>query len=260
MLMGIPLSVILATLIGTPHTLFDAILYVKIGLNLFTGGVIWGFYYVVILWFDRTMPWESTYYLKRWTFQMGISMPVAILFMWGMVNLRNELIEWPFSTHLFLYTDIPILFLISIAIHFFYQQGYLAHWRKQAVNKAIAIPDVPEPAPMPAVITVKKIKKTYVVPIKEVAYFYRKAEFNFLRKWDGQELMIDQSLAASEASIDADIFFSINRQLLVNRQAICSYKVLDTRQTELQLTPPLDEGTLLNKNRFAQFKQWLQAE
>lgn len=257
MLIGIPVSVILATVIGTPHTIWDGILYQKIIFNLSTGLGIWLFYYWVILKFDRKMPWESTDHLRRWMFQLMASVPIACIFNYTATRFRNHLFDWPFSSHIFFYTDIPVLIFISVVIHFIYQQQYIRHQKSKNVESNLSAESA-EPEKPPHQLTVKKGKKNYLIPIDEIAYFYRKDQYNFLRKWDGQEWMLDQSLAAIEQTVDAQQFFRINRKLIVNRKAISSFKVLDTRQTELEIIPLFQELALLNKNRSAQFKQWLQ--
>ena len=103
----------------------------------------------------------------------------------------------------------------------------------------------------------KRGKKTYVILVEDIAYFYRKDQFNYLRKKSGEEYMVDESLSAIEQDLEASSFFRINRQLLAHRNSISSFKVLPSRQTELAIEPKMDSLPLLNKNRSAQFKQWV---
>ena len=251
---GIPLTVILATVIGTPHAITDSILYSKLALNLFIGGSIWLWYYRVITFYDQKMPWESTNQTARWARQLLAAMPIALIIDWGGILIRNYILQWPYSHHLYFLTDLPLLILLSIGIHLIFQQLYLSHYRKKKTTSSSAT--TLEKATKSA-IHIRKGKSKHIIPQEEIAYIYRTDQINFLRKWDGQEMMIEESLSTIEKILDKTLFFRINRQLLVNRQAIKSFKVLANRQTLLDLQPPLSTNTSLNKNRFAQFKQWL---
>jgi len=247
---GVPTISALATIVGTPHTIFDPILYVKMGLNLALVALVWILAYGFTLWLDKRMPWESYSHPKRWAVQLGIFIPLGTLIdAFGLV-FRNEIIEWPFSWHLFFYTDFPIQVFFTSLVFYIYYRAYLKYHEESAqLNKTLEKGREN--------FTVKRGKKTYVIPVEDIAYFYRKDQFNYLRKKSGEEYMVDESLSAIEQDLDASSFFRINRQLLAHRNSISSFKVLPNRQTELAIEPKMDSLPLLNKNRSAQFKQWV---
>lgn len=259
MLTGLLVSVITATVLGTPHTIGEAILYQKILFNLLTGGLIWGLILIVVLYFDGQMPWETSPKLKRWFWQIVLSVPGALLIDWYGVHIRNALLGSEYISHIFWYTDFPILILMLLIIQYLFQQAYLKH---QLINPE------PEPARLAvnqaqvsfaAHISLKKASKTYQIPVAEIAYLHRQDQVNFLRQFDGKEWIWDQSLSALESQLDPKAFFRVNRQLLLNRNAILSYEVLGNRQTLINLQPALANPAFLNKNRLAQFKQWFHA-
>lgn len=251
-LVGVPILSILATLIGTPHTIFDPILYIKMGLNLAIVGFIWLLAVLFIFWLDKRMPWETAPHQRRWVIQLGIFIPVGVLIQIVSVQLRNQIIEWPFSWHLFLYTDFPIQVFFTVLLFYMYQKAYLSFYEaKQEEREKIALDSASKP------YNLKRGKKTYLIPQEEIAYFFRQDQFNYLKKKNGEEFMLDVSLNAIEQEVDMQAFFRINRQLLAHRQSIISFKVLPNRQMELTLKPHLNPLPLLNKNRSAQFKQWL---
>ncbi|MEL6254755.1 MAG: LytTR family transcriptional regulator DNA-binding domain-containing protein [Bacteroidota bacterium] len=247
---GVPIISALATIVGTPHTIFDPILYVKMGLNLVIVSLVWLLAYAFNLWLDKRMPWESSSHAKRWAIQLGIFLPLgSMIDAFGLV-FRNEIIEWPFSWHLFFYTDFPIQLFFTSLVFYLYYKAYLKHQEKSGEEENIS-------KKARESFHIKRGKKTYVIPVEDIAYFYRKDQFNFLRKKSGEEFMIDESLSAVEQKLDAFSFFRINRQLLAHRNSISSFKVLPNRQTELAIEPEMDALPLLNKNRSAQFKQWV---
>ncbi|MDW3651422.1 MAG: LytTR family transcriptional regulator DNA-binding domain-containing protein [Bacteroidia bacterium] len=250
---GVPVISVLATFVGTPHTIFDPILYVKMGLNLAIVSFVWLLAYAFTLFMDKRMPWESTSHLKRWVFQLGIFIPLGTsIDAFGLI-LRNQIIEWPFSWHLFFYTDFPIQIFFTSLIFYLYQQAYLKYREEKAKQEEVAEKSWNS-------FRIKRGKKTYVIPVEEIAYFYRKDQFNYLCKKSGEAYMVDESLSAIEQKLDASSFFRINRQLLAHRTSISSFKVLPNRQTELAVEPEMDPLPLLNKNRSAQFKQWVKLD
>ena len=247
---GVPAISALATIVGTPHTIFDPILYVKMGLNLVLVALVWLLAYGFALWLDKRMPWESYSHTKRWAVQLGVFIPSGTLIDAIGLVFRNEIIEWPFSWHLFFYTDFPIQVFFTSLVFYIYYRAYLKY-HEELRN------EVGKPEKGRENFTVKRGKKTYVIPVEDIAYFYRKDQFNYLKKKSGEEYMVDESLSAIEQDLDASSFFRINRQLLAHRNSISSFKVLPNRQTELAIEPEMDSLPLLNKNRSAQFKQWM---
>ncbi|MEL7529838.1 MAG: LytTR family transcriptional regulator DNA-binding domain-containing protein [Bacteroidota bacterium] len=259
MLLGLLLSVITATVLGTPHTIEEPILYQKIFFNLLIGGAIWGLILLVILRFDARMPWESVHKPKRWLWQILFSLPGAVLIDWLGVQIRNELLGAEYIPHIFWYTDFPVLVLLMLLVQYLFQQAYLKNQLRKGPKATPPLQPTADqhPPTFAAQLSLKKGQKTYQIVVAEIAYLYRRDQINFLRQIDGQEWIWDQSLSALESQLDPQAFFRVNRQLLLHRQALHSYEVLPNRKTQIQLNPPLEEPALLNKNRHAQFKQWL---
>ena len=247
---GVPVISALATIVGTPHTIFDPILYVKMGLNLAIVGFVWLLAYAFNLWLDQRMPWASSSHLKRWCIQLGVFIPLGTsIDAFGLI-FRNQIIEWPFSWHLFFYTDFPIQVFFTSLVFYIYYRAYLKHHHELDAKDSVVEKAWEN-------FQVKRGKKTYVIPVEDIAYFHRKDQFNYLMKKSGEEFMVDESLSAIEQRLDASVFFRINRQLLAHRNSISSFKVLPNRQTELAIEPEMTVLPLLNKNRSAQFKQWV---
>jgi DNA-binding LytR/AlgR family response regulator len=245
---AVPLSVVLGTVIGTPHTFADAILYMKIALNLFLGAVVWGFLFAASRQFDRLMPWESVRHSRRWLLQLLVTLPVVSAIVWVLVSIRNDFLDTPSSLHLFFYTDVPVISLLAFGIQLLFQRMQLSKMPQQ----------VAEAPPPPATIAVKNLGKTHLIPTSDIAYIYRLDNVNYLRRFDGQDVLSDQSIKTYEETLGEQAFFRVNRKLLVSRQAIVSFKATADRKTLLELTPPWKEAAVLDKNRLSIFKKWLQ--
>ncbi len=242
--LGVPASVIIATLIGTPHTISDAILYIKIGLNLIVGLLIWGLLFGIFKIVNHILPSGSVTSSKRWFLLLLISLPLTIATVWGAVYLRNYFINEPFSNHIFIYTDIPVIALITVGILILYQKLSTTSPARLTASSTDSI-------------TVKNHLKTHLIPIAEIAYIYRVAGVNYVRKMSGENILSDKSIKGHEGLLDPFDFFRINRQLLVNRKAISSFRVSPDRKTILVLNPEWTESVILDKNRMSLFKKWI---
>ncbi|HWV72854.1 MAG TPA: LytTR family DNA-binding domain-containing protein [Pseudosphingobacterium sp.] len=87
------------------------------------------------------------------------------------------------------------------------------------------------PVTTPADYTGKVWREIYIVntptrsiPIKarDICYFYRTSGVNFLRTFKGEDFAIQENLKVIEEQFSPELFFRINRQMIVNFEA-CSF-------------------------------------
>lgn len=95
------------------------------------------------------------------------------------------------------------------------------------------------------------------VDIKDVAYFYTENKINFLCTFDKKSYAIDSNLDQIEAMIDPAIFFRINRQFIVNVNAIKNMLSYSKSRVKLELVPHTEIETIVSTERSPNFKTWL---
>jgi DNA-binding LytR/AlgR family response regulator len=95
------------------------------------------------------------------------------------------------------------------------------------------------------------------IEIKDVAYFYTENKINFLCSFDKKTYPIDSNLDQIEAMIDPAVFFRINRQFIVNVNAIKNMVSYSKSRVKLELNPPTDIETVVSTERSPNFKSWL---
>ncbi|MEL6537732.1 MAG: LytTR family transcriptional regulator DNA-binding domain-containing protein [Bacteroidota bacterium] len=256
---GIPIIVFLGTVLGTPHTFADSILYIKMLCNLSIGAGAWAFFLFTIIRLDKTMPWHTTSHRRRWWVQLGITLPIMCLFDGFSTYGLNLLMGFEFSLHRVLYTDMPIVLALSVGVQWRYQRYFM----KQAQKHRAAIQteaEAPSASPAaPEELWLSKGGTKYRVTPDQLAYCYRKNDLNYWVFAQGESHLMDQSLAHVEESFASADMFRVNRQLLVHRQAVKGYQTLTNRQTVITLIPDWEDEALLNKNRLAAFKRWIQS-
>ncbi|MEZ4959182.1 MAG: LytTR family DNA-binding domain-containing protein [Saprospiraceae bacterium] len=99
-----------------------------------------------------------------------------------------------------------------------------------------------------------------VVDLYDVAYFYTSDKITFLVNKNGKRYPIDYSLEQLETTIDTSKFFRINRQFIVNIDAIDEMYAYSKSRVKLSLNPPCDMDTVVSTDRSPVFKKWLVGE
>jgi two-component system response regulator LytT len=96
-----------------------------------------------------------------------------------------------------------------------------------------------------------------MVKIADVAYFYTEDKINFLCTKDNVRYPIDQNLDELESMVDGDVFFRINRQYIININAIEKMLAWSKSRVKVILKPACDNETIVSTERSPHFKEWL---
>jgi len=95
------------------------------------------------------------------------------------------------------------------------------------------------------------------VEIEDVAYFYTEEKINFLRTRTNITYPIDFNLDEVEGMVDPRKFFRINRQFIVNFDAIAKMVSYSKSRVKITLQPPSEIETIVSTERSGNFKHWL---
>ncbi len=96
-----------------------------------------------------------------------------------------------------------------------------------------------------------------MVEISDVAYFYTEDKINFLCTKGNLKYPIDQNLDELESILDPRIFFRINRQFIVNINAIDKMLAWSKSRVKIILKPVCELETIVSTERSPHFKEWL---
>ncbi|UOE51329.1 LytTR family transcriptional regulator DNA-binding domain-containing protein [Mucilaginibacter sp. SMC90] len=156
--------------------------------------------------------------------------------------------------------DFQFILLQILLINFYYVSYYFyGRWR-QAKNVIDRIGSV-APAPVASGATTFQVSKgaaNVLLPIDEIAYFYRKGDSNFLRTMQGEDFFITLSLDEVQQRLPEDRFFRANRQLVLNRAACKGFDLLSYGKLKATLSPHLDGDVVISQKRALAFKTWIQ--
>jgi two-component system, LytTR family, response regulator LytT len=100
-------------------------------------------------------------------------------------------------------------------------------------------------------------QKVKMIKTSEIAYFNGSDKGTFLCTYSNTNHSIDFSLDKLENILDPEVFFRINRNYIINIEAIKEMFTLSKSRIKIELTPKTDEETLVSFNRMSSFRKWL---
>jgi two-component system response regulator LytT len=101
-------------------------------------------------------------------------------------------------------------------------------------------------------------EKSIVKRVDEIALFYVELETVYLYTFTGEKFPLFKKLEYIESVCDPSQFFRINRQMLVNRDAVLSFEPYFNRKIVLQLKAKLADKAIVSRLKVTPFKEWLE--
>ncbi|MEM8927841.1 MAG: LytTR family DNA-binding domain-containing protein [Bacteroidota bacterium] len=97
-----------------------------------------------------------------------------------------------------------------------------------------------------------------MLPADDVSIFTVEFESVFLYTKAGKKFVLLKKMEYLESVCDPNKFFRINRQMLVNKNAITSFEPYFNRKLILGLKVKTEEKPVVSRLRVAPFKAWLE--
>lgn len=112
----------------------------------------------------------------------------------------------------------------------------------------------------------KKLKKRFLVKrgsqfesiaVENIAYFKSANKLNYLVTAEGQLHVIDYTMDQVSDMTDDELFFKINRGMIVSLDSIAEIHSYFNGRLKLELIPKPEEEVLVSRDRVQAFKAWL---
>lgn len=100
--------------------------------------------------------------------------------------------------------------------------------------------------------------KSVLKRASEIALFYIRHDTVFIYSETGEKLPFYKKMEYVESVVDPSQFFRINRQMLVNRIAVQSFRAVANRKIALDLCVEVNEEVIVSRLKVAAFKAWLE--
>jgi two-component system, LytTR family, response regulator LytT len=95
---------------------------------------------------------------------------------------------------------------------------------------------------------------------QDIAYFYTSDKITFMMTREGRKYPIDFTLENLEVMIDPARFFRINRQYIINIDAIQQMHAHTKARVRIDLLPAANEEVIVSTEKSPLFKKWLEGE
>lgn len=96
-----------------------------------------------------------------------------------------------------------------------------------------------------------------MVEIQNIAYFYTEDKINYLITNDNLRYPVDQNMDELERILDPRLYFRINRQFIININAISKMLAWSKSRVKVVLKPETTHDTIVSTERSPFFKDWL---
>jgi two-component system, LytTR family, response regulator LytT len=101
-------------------------------------------------------------------------------------------------------------------------------------------------------------EKIYPVLVTDIAFVYLENETAYLYNFKGEKHPIFKTLDEIENTVSPDQFYRINRQMLINRQAIKEIEPYFNQRIVVHLTVPTPEKALVPRLKVTPFLSWIE--
>lgn len=95
------------------------------------------------------------------------------------------------------------------------------------------------------------------IPVENIAYFYTREKFQYIKTLQNEDLMIDKPLDEIEEELDSETFFRANRQFIVNYNNIEKVHSWFSGKLKVQVSPFSYEEIIISRLKATEFKKWL---
>lgn len=96
------------------------------------------------------------------------------------------------------------------------------------------------------------------VGVEDIAWFTTRHKITLLRTFQDESLVVNKPLANLEALLDPSQFRRVNRQYIVNIDAVRQIKPHQKGKLLLSLEPPCGEDIVISQEQASMMKEWLE--
>jgi len=96
--------------------------------------------------------------------------------------------------------------------------------------------------------------------ISDVAYFLSEEGYTSVYLWNKSVYPLDISLNKLVPETDPELFFRINRQMLLNINAIQDIHIHSSSRLKLDVNPKIENGVFVSVDKVTEFKKWIGAK
>lgn len=212
-------------------------------------------YFLNYIWrIQQSIHLASSKFIKKSLF-LGLVIPFLVCVACEIIYLI-WLLEIPLGDSPIFVLDSPLIFIFLSISNLFYLGRYLFENQKSEFEAKSENLKTIKDSKETKFITVSQSNKKINVSLNDILYLIFEREIVFLVLENGSKIPSPTTLKAISEKLPASLFFQVNRQLIVTRKAIQSYKPADLRRLSLKISDKPQEEFIIPKAKVREFKAW----
>jgi hypothetical protein len=211
--------------------------------------LIWETARIAIRWLDRKYSWTEQP-ARRITFQLllAVCLPALLSFVFTLLFMKLAYNQDIFETT-WLYNELYAVILIIILVNLIYFTWWLYLQRQPE--------QPPAQAPMPSIVEVSKAGKKILLPEQDIAYAYLDGNYCYIKTFGVESFVTTYTLDEVTRLVSANLFFRVNRQVLINKRSCAAYRSIENGKVEVDLNPPAKTAVIVSQKRAKDFRSWV---
>ncbi len=102
-------------------------------------------------------------------------------------------------------------------------------------------------------------KESFIpIAVNKIAFFIVENEILYTQTFDNQRYPVFKSMSEIESSIDLSLFFRINRQVLLNKNAIKEVQPYFNRKVIIKTDVKIKEQLIVSRLKVSEFMNWIE--
>ena len=106
-------------------------------------------------------------------------------------------------------------------------------------------------------IVIRFLSKLHSIKTADIAYIFSRNKISYIYTNNGERYPSDYKLQELEEMLNPDLFFRVNRQFIVQIDAIEQIQRHQASRVKLVLVPAIDEQIVISTDKTPMFKDWL---
>lgn len=100
-------------------------------------------------------------------------------------------------------------------------------------------------------------EKIQSVPIEDISFFMSEERITFMQTHEGKKYVLESTLEQTEAQVNPENFFRLNRKYLASMEAIDGIFTYSNSRLKVTLKNCADQDILVSREKVMDFKNWL---
>lgn len=227
-------------------------------ISLVIASVVIHYVYAANTLLNRSYDWQKVP-LQRALLQLLVSLAIPALIAFGMAVAYFHYHNVDIRKTFYLTHEFPFIVLLLALLNAYYICYYfLVKWQRTHtamvnLEKSSLAPTVAEKGDT---FLVSRGNRNIPVLISDIACIYRTGDANYLLTHEGEKYFLSGTMDDAGQKLDRQ-FFRVNRQLIINRSVLVSYKNDSFGKIALQLSVEVPEPAIVSQKRAKGFREWV---